>query len=488
MFKFFKIILITASLFSSIQLFAHEEEGVVTIHMDESRFEPNNITIEAGTRVIFENVGKKPHWPASNIHPTHGIYPEFDSKGGVKPGEAWSFVFDKAGIWRMHDHIQAEISGVITVTGTSTENTNKEKKGILQKIKNFIISIFYFDNKDDDSIIKSLKYDKKIEKEDRGIWTDDNKLFSYLKKYGIKDTFIQLDYLSKQGFGNCHQRAHKAARISFDIYGSAGLKECPLFCHSGCYHGITEAYFKKNGANNIKEEINNFCSSLKNDLFSYYSCIHGIGHGLLSWTNYEVPEALEMCSLIKEDRADCFSGVFMENINTELAGEEKDEHITKYKSDDPQFPCTIVKEEYKRSCYLNQTSRMVQIFGADFKKISNECSKVPEKYREICFESLGRDISSFYRSAPDKSIKECNYSPKKYRTFCLEGAVKNYRIWDISGGDNSIKFCTLLTDSNEKKLCYNEIIKLLNLITNKEEEKDSFCSKVEKEFEAQCRL
>lgn len=87
----------------------------VTMHMKDTGYEPKNLTIKKGTEVTFVNDGTNDHWPASNIHPTHDIYPEFDSMKGLKPGESWTFTFDKAGIWRYHDHLFATLSGAITV-------------------------------------------------------------------------------------------------------------------------------------------------------------------------------------------------------------------------------------------------------------------------------------------------------------------------------------------------------------------------------------
>ncbi len=88
----------------------------VVIRMDNGVFEPDTITIKRGTQVVFESVGSESHWPASNLHPTHGIFPEFDSKRRVAPGESWSFVFDRVGEWRFHDHLSPRMLGTIVVT------------------------------------------------------------------------------------------------------------------------------------------------------------------------------------------------------------------------------------------------------------------------------------------------------------------------------------------------------------------------------------
>ncbi len=88
----------------------------VTVLMEEDRFTPENLTIKKGTTVIFKNVDKVPRWPASNIHPTHTIYPEFDPLQPIDPGQSWNFQFDKVGVWKDHDHLIPSIRGIITVT------------------------------------------------------------------------------------------------------------------------------------------------------------------------------------------------------------------------------------------------------------------------------------------------------------------------------------------------------------------------------------
>ena len=53
----------------------------VEIVMSGTGYVPSNITISSGTRVAFVTTETGDAWPASNIHPTHGIYPEFDPSG-----------------------------------------------------------------------------------------------------------------------------------------------------------------------------------------------------------------------------------------------------------------------------------------------------------------------------------------------------------------------------------------------------------------------
>lgn len=91
------------------------QSGEVVIEMRQDGYTPDEITIEKGTTVRFVNKDDGPRWPASDLHPSHGIYPEFDPKEPVPVGEEWSFTFNKVGEWTMHDHLAPYISGYITV-------------------------------------------------------------------------------------------------------------------------------------------------------------------------------------------------------------------------------------------------------------------------------------------------------------------------------------------------------------------------------------
>jgi plastocyanin len=87
----------------------------IVIMMNNSAYAPDKVTIKKGDTVKFVNAASEDRWPASNIHPTHQIYPEFDPKRPVGPGQSWSFTFDKVGAWRCHDHLDPSISCTITV-------------------------------------------------------------------------------------------------------------------------------------------------------------------------------------------------------------------------------------------------------------------------------------------------------------------------------------------------------------------------------------
>ncbi len=85
------------------------------IEMSDNKFIPESLTIKKGDTVNFKNIGKADHWPASDIHPTHEIYSDFDRHKPIIPGQSWSFVFSNEGEWNFHDHLFPSINGVINV-------------------------------------------------------------------------------------------------------------------------------------------------------------------------------------------------------------------------------------------------------------------------------------------------------------------------------------------------------------------------------------
>lgn len=92
------------------------EAEVVTVTITGDGFSPASVTIKKGTTVKFVNKGSKAHWPASDPHPSHTAYPEFDAKQEIKSGASWTFTFDKVGSWRYHDNLNSGEQGVIIVT------------------------------------------------------------------------------------------------------------------------------------------------------------------------------------------------------------------------------------------------------------------------------------------------------------------------------------------------------------------------------------
>ena len=124
--------------------------------------------------------------------------------------------------------------------------------------------------------------------------------------------------------------------------------------------------------------------------FIAYQCVHGLGHGLMIYTDYELPLSLETCDALETswDQTSCTGGVFMENLQTSY-----NTRSPWLRDDDPLYPCPTVAERHKLYCYLMVTSRILEVVGGDWQQTVDWCRKAEPAWIATCFQSLGRDAS-----------------------------------------------------------------------------------------------
>lgn len=87
-----------------------------TIRYTNEGYVPANITVKAGTMVMFVNESDQDMWVASNGHPAHTDLPTFDQFEFSPKGSQYIYTFDQVGSWKYHDHIAPVYGGVVTVT------------------------------------------------------------------------------------------------------------------------------------------------------------------------------------------------------------------------------------------------------------------------------------------------------------------------------------------------------------------------------------
>jgi plastocyanin len=89
--------------------------GENVVKITDEGFDPATLTVASGDTVTFENESSDDSWPASDVHPTHQLYPGFDAKKPLLPGDSYSFTFTKAGSWGYHNHLEPDVKGTIVV-------------------------------------------------------------------------------------------------------------------------------------------------------------------------------------------------------------------------------------------------------------------------------------------------------------------------------------------------------------------------------------
>lgn len=88
-----------------------------TVTYDGTTFSPASISVKQGDSITFINNSNGGMSVASDPHPSHSIYPEFDQyKTSAKGQKTFTFVFDKLGTWGYHNHLNSNAVGSVTVT------------------------------------------------------------------------------------------------------------------------------------------------------------------------------------------------------------------------------------------------------------------------------------------------------------------------------------------------------------------------------------
>lgn len=101
--------------FSSEQDIEGVDVQVFEVVYDGDAYTPSIQSVKNGDIVIFKNNSRGDFWPASNPHPLHSDYPEFDPKKPIAAGKTFEFKFTKVGTWKFHDHLNSPARGTITV-------------------------------------------------------------------------------------------------------------------------------------------------------------------------------------------------------------------------------------------------------------------------------------------------------------------------------------------------------------------------------------
>ena len=99
---------------STVQTVSPTKGPETTVNLTKNGFEPQEINIKAGTRVIWLNKSGGPATVNSDVHPTHLLFP-FLNLGEFSNGSSVQVVFSKPGTYTYHNHLRPEQRGRVVV-------------------------------------------------------------------------------------------------------------------------------------------------------------------------------------------------------------------------------------------------------------------------------------------------------------------------------------------------------------------------------------
>lgn len=240
----------------------------------------------------------------------------------------------------------------------------------------------------------------------------------FSSRIGVDRAYREIKKKFPNNDAQAHDFAHVIGIVSFQNKGLKGLNLCDTAYNYGCFHGFIEAFLAQEGVGEVGE-IEKTCISF--GFVHAPSCLHGIGHGLLINTSYQLEDALADCQKLTESsRIYCYDGVFMERVVASMQTIKKNP----IDPEDIYAPCQLIDAIYKSQCWRNQVYGWLDLFRSDSKKVIFACSQIEVSYQEVCLESLG--YNNVMRAGENRStlISLCTNNLGNISDLCLVGELK----------------------------------------------------------------
>lgn len=446
-----ELTLLNKSKFLNKQIFS-VNSSFATIELQGKGFNPEEIKIRKNTTVKFTTTRNSAFWPASNLHPTHLIYPQFDPRRPIQAKESWSFKFDKVGTWRYHDHLYPNFTGTIIVV----DNNDAQGNNVLAKT----------------TACEGVNIGQKQQ-----CW--DALLEATVKQQGLDaafDLFTKLYQTDPSIPKACHGWAHILGKAAYTLFRNNKnfiLRKETSYCGYGFFHGFIEKLLQDTGDVKATREFCNYASKQlgKEGSAVYGNCLHGIGHGSVGiddpklWGNFQamVDIGLKTCeaALNKNELRQCYDGAFNAMQQNALHGDYK----LSVDRNDLFKICRVQKEQYKDACYYEFTGLIADMTNHDFKKAADLILKeingkdfAPRIFLKLSADFFQTDITN---TDYTKNVLDCRALPDNLISACFNGILLGF----IAHGEpnrqyiKGLEFCKYsILDDKERESCYQWIL------------------------------
>jgi plastocyanin len=465
---------ITCLIASALYIYRFSHSSTKQIEARKDGFYPKMVTVRVGEKVTFVNKKSVPMWPASDLHPEHSIYPSFDPKKEIKPGESWTFQFTKTGEWGFHDHIYSFHRGKIVVKSASLLNQAPLPQCKENEKTADPACIEY--------IIKKTILEKGVP-----------------AAFDIMEEYHKMNPLLTQ---SCHSFTHTIGETTYELF--ARKKPITLtpktgYCAYGFYHGFLERLLQE--TKDLKK-AGEFCDYVGKQLAesspdAKLQCFHGIGHGTATMHNPKEGDenailgpALKLCekvSTTKEELYRCASGAFNAIAIYYMSGE----YSLPFDKTDPFRLCREQPEKYKEPCYGNMNTVLAAITNGDFAAAGSLIEKIEEDtYAISSIRYLGALMATEYSNRLTVMVDACRSMQERLGIACIQGIAHGLLEHGTPGKEyeSALIFCknTYITEY-EKNICYKYVAQYLSSIYSRDKVK-TVCSTIPSEFQSWCKL
>jgi hypothetical protein len=286
-----------------------------------------------------------------------------------------------------------------------------------------------------------------------------------------------------------HLIGHRIGDILYEQEGTAGIALCTDDFRNACSHSIVVGALTDSGESALPE-IREACKRAPGGPGAYTMCYHGLGHGVLAFYEYSMPETATLCMKTgtpeyrEHEGIECVGGAVMELSGG--GGHDREAWLAardRYIEEDPLGFCLsdFIPETAKAQCLTYMTPELWKKVGIDMGNPDPRqypdafalCARIPLEKSELRYACYGGFGKEFIPLSAARDIRAVDaLSDEAYARVlswcdaagiedgvqaCTEQALHSI-FW---GGENdpaaSFRFCALVSDAANARQCYETL-------------------------------
>lgn len=314
-----------------------------------------------------------------------------------------------------------------------------------------------------------------------------------------------------------HLLGHIVGDVLYKQKGVEGIKICTPDFRNACSHSIVIGVLNEKGESALPE-IAQACKEAPGGKGAYTMCFHGLGHGVLAFTGYDLKEAVAMCKLVgtpqyhDQEYVECVGGTIMEiiaGVHDRTAWEKQVGNY--FKDSDPLFPCDAswMPDEVRGVCYIQLTPHLFTAAGGDlgnllptvYPKAFSYCDALPKDsaaLRQACYGGFGKEFTVLAQGRDIRAIGSMPTSAlQNVRDWCAmannkdgELACDSFALSSLFwGGENvadaSFQFCALAT-GDAQVACYQMLSGQIGYYLGNDAKGSELCKRLPEKYRAGC--
>jgi len=257
------------------------------------------------------------------------------------------------------------------------------------------------------------------------------------KREGAGAAFAYLNAITNDlNYGASHLLAHQLGHSVWsdaeDLH--AALAQIPyyeyspteIFRYGGVVHGIFHSYFLFNTTDDVHQLIAESCASLASKQMQALlaDCVHGIGHGLMAYTNNDLPQTLSLCEESLQP-INCYQGAFMEHGLLYIPGYADETRLQELGEVCDKLTLTQREACAQYAGWEAIVRDLVQKRSSQTATALHACDAYSDELRHGCIFIAARDLFSIvYKGDKDAMARAC--AELNDTQACIEGIAA----WD----------------------------------------------------------